>query len=298
MRDRLSARLGEHHLTLLKNLPGIARAGIAVGIAVGAHGDDFKVAIRIMRQGGSERIIREFLQTLDPRWLDIKHIGGVHAAGLRLTHGASLSHYLDGAGTLACEVFDAATRDRMLLSNNHVLAFDNRAVRNDEVIHPGQDEGGSRDAGIVGFFERCIHLSFNAGENFVDAAVARVKDGVEIALPTHPGYVYTPEAVEQASRQDVVYKVGNRSGFTTGRITAVDVDQLSVAYGDGYAEFFDQIEVNGDIGNFAWKGDSGSLLIDKRSSCATGLLFAVNGKGVAYANPIGRVLEKLSITLQ
>jgi len=60
--------------------------------------------------------------------------------------GVSVGHYAISAGTLGAVVRDLTTGEKMILSNNHVLANSNDAREGDPIYQPGpHDGGGSSD---------------------------------------------------------------------------------------------------------------------------------------------------------
>jgi hypothetical protein len=68
-----------------------------------------------------------------------------------------------------------------ILSNNHVLANENRGQKGDDILRPGAiDDGQNPTDGIATLadFVRFKRL----GANLVDAATAAVKEGVEADL--------------------------------------------------------------------------------------------------------------------
>ena len=110
----------------------------------------------------------------------------------------------------------------------------------------------------------------------------------------------------EALGAEQVEKVGRTTGITQGRITAIELDDVVVGYGEqlGELRFDNQIEVEGTgTGPFSRGGDSGSLVYRLPGGEAVGLLFAgsetggENGSGLTYLNPIGTVLESLGATL-
>lgn len=79
---------------------------------------------------------------------DVVEMGVVKMLGVRTTRerpchpGVSIGHYQTTAGTFGAVVQDKATRDLMILSNNHVLANGSsiqevRAKAGDPVLQPG-----------------------------------------------------------------------------------------------------------------------------------------------------------------
>ncbi|MGD8807929.1 MAG: hypothetical protein PVH65_18915, partial [Chloroflexota bacterium] len=57
--------------------------------------------------------------------------------------GVSIGHYQITAGTLGVVVRDKNTNERLILSNNHVLANSNDASPGDPIIQPGAADGGT-----------------------------------------------------------------------------------------------------------------------------------------------------------
>lgn len=74
--------------------------------------------------------------------------------------GTSIGHYQITAGTLGVIVRDRTTGDRMILSNNHVLANSNDALQGDAILQPAPADGGQNPADVVATLERFIPLSF------------------------------------------------------------------------------------------------------------------------------------------
>jgi hypothetical protein len=100
-----------------------------------------------------------------------------------------------------------------------------------------------------------------------------------------------------------VVKIGRTTGRTAGRVTAFEIDNVTVQLDIGELRFDNQIEIEGESdGPSSDGGDSGSLIVgaDRR---AVALLFAgsdqggANGQGLIYANPIQSVLDALSLDL-
>ncbi len=74
--------------------------------------------------------------------------------------GVSLGHYKITAGTLGALVTDRLTGERLILSNNHVLANVNDASAGDPVLQPAPRDGGRNPADVVAHLERFIPLQF------------------------------------------------------------------------------------------------------------------------------------------
>ncbi|MFE5339520.1 hypothetical protein ACFQ80_04835 [Isoptericola sp. NPDC056578] len=217
-----------------------------------------------------------------------------------LRPGVSIAHVDVTAGTLGAFVVKADDAARYVLSNFHVLAGSPSAQVGDVVVQPGPADGGRAPQDRVGTLAQVVPLT--PGEPAtVDAALAVLDDGVEID-PTYPVGTVTTTAV--AVGGEAVAKIGRTTAHTQGRVTAIEMDDVVVGYGDelGALSFDNQIEVEGTGGAFSRGGDSGSLVY-REDGVALGLLFAgsetggADGTGLTYCNPVDAVLEALGVTL-
>ncbi|WP_454041904.1 hypothetical protein [Cellulosimicrobium sp. Marseille-Q8652] len=222
-----------------------------------------------------------------------------------LRPGVSIANVDVTAGTLGAFVrattpVEGAAADAVYaLSNWHVLAGSTAAEVGDVVVQPGPaDGGGPRDR--VGTLARLVPLSAGATQT-VDAAIALL-DEPEVD-PEYPVGRITTTA--RAEGGEAVGKIGRTTSVTAGRVTAIELDDVVVGYGDelGALRFDDQIEVESTgTGPFSRGGDSGSLVY-REDGVALGLLFAgsetggTNGTGLTYCNAIDTVLERLGVTL-
>ena len=216
--------------------------------------------------------------------------------------GASIGHHLVTAGTLGAFV---RRRDGtvLILSNNHVLANENDARRGDAVIQPGHDDGGRRPRHVVASLSDFVRLRVDRYERPRCGHRCGGRGGGRRYQPApRPGALkgLGPEVLDRGDR---VAKVGRTTGVTRGRVTAFEIDDLTVEYDLGDAQFDGQIEIEstGD-GPFSLGGDSGSLIVDGGRE-AVGLLFSGsdqggrNGLGLTYANPIHDVLRQFKVEL-
>ncbi len=132
--------------------------------------------------------------------------------------------------------------------------------------------------------------------NAVDAAIARLHDGIEYD-PRRLAGIGTLAGIGMADFDQEVTKLGCTMGLTHGRITAIELEGLVVDFeGLGVVRFDGQLEIRGDHGPFSSGGDSGSLIVNPARQ-AVGLLFAGTDAGVTYANPIDAVLNTLNMEL-
>ncbi|MGH2620625.1 MAG: hypothetical protein ACRDHG_08665 [Anaerolineales bacterium] len=240
--------------------------------------------------------------------------------------GISIGHFKVTAGTLGTAVRDRASGERLILSNNHVLANSNQANVGDAVLQPGAIDGGSPNSDTLARLERFVEIQFNQEPptcgiaklvadllnglarlvgsrhrlrviqenpqaiNRVDAAVAR---------PVNPADLL-PEILDIGEVQGTlvptlgmaVRKSGRTTGYTTGQINVIDTT-VTVSYGESRTARFEGQFVTTPMSQ---GGDSGSLLVDGETPRAVGLLFAGSAQATIY-NPIQDVLEALQIDL-
>ena len=209
-------------------------------------------------------------------------------------------------GTLGGFVTLNAGGQTAILSNNHVLAGENRGHRTrDRILQPGNVTFSTPEH--VATLTEYVSLLVSppgarpaAGTviyNQVDAAVAELVSGVAFGqnyLAAHA--LPNPSGTAAPRVGDKVFKVGRTTGLTRGEITAVGTTVGPVGYEPGDCWFQNQFEIVGDDGvMFSDHGDSGSLVVSTTGE-VVGLLFA--GDGVhTYANPIDDVLSKLNCSL-
>ncbi|NDL57105.1 hypothetical protein [Phytoactinopolyspora mesophila] len=285
---------------------------VAVGICP-LGGDEYGLAVRHSAESAAVRPFLDRARELAGGACDVRYVGGIYSLSWNaddlqkrarpLRPGVSIAHHDVTAGTLGAFVVprDDPDDDRIqVLSNNHVLANSDHGLAGDVVLQPGPADDGTDPADRVGVLDRIAPLQRDAS-NVVDAATARLDDGVEIDDVYPSGAIITWSDIVASSE---VEKVGRTTGRTAGRVSAFEVDGLVIQFPDGPLEFHGQIEVAGDAsGPFSAGGDSGSLVYQPAQLDALGLLFAGSeqggpgGFGLTYCNPIGAVLDALGVRL-
>jgi hypothetical protein len=223
--------------------------------------------------------------------------------------GISIGHYQITAGTLGCLV--QRNGQVFILSNNHVLANSNAAQLGDAILQPGPHDGGS-SADQIGTLEQFVPIGFNEsspgclpsllrlfgaarptinepGNNTVDCAIAKPlsddlvnPDILNIGIPT---------GVATAGLGTPVQKSGRTTGFTSDRITQIDVT-VSVNYGGGKLAVFKNQLMAGAMSS---GGDSGSAVLDMDKK-VIGLLYA-GSDTTTIMNPIQFVLDALQVQM-
>jgi hypothetical protein len=240
--------------------------------------------------------------------------------------GVSIGHYRITAGTLGTVVRDANTGQVLILSNNHVLANSNEANLGDPILQPGPVDGGKLGRDEIGTLLRFVPIDFNLdggscpwaelyadfgnavaqvfnsqhrvktytfnpqAVNYVDAAVATPYSGSD--LDPHIVNIGVVNGIVPAFLGQEVRKTGRTTEYTEGKIELVDAT-VQVQYGAGKIATFEKQLISGYMSK---GGDSGSLLVEKNSLRAVGLLYAGSDQVTIY-NPIQFVLDALEITI-
>lgn len=313
-----------------ENVVGV---GIGYKEASGKRLDELCITVMVRKKLPLEALP---ISALIPRELegiktDVIEVGDLRALQARtdrwrpIPGGVSIGHYLITAGTMGCVVRDRSSGERLILSNNHVLANSNEAKVGDPVLQPGVADQGDIASDTVAHLARYVSISFNVEPptcniaqslvaflnkiaqilgsghrlevykknleaiNSVDAAVARPLMGVEILDEIlEIGVVGGTSPAKLGMR---VRKSGRSTGFTTGQITILDAT-VDVNYSDKVARFDDQIVTTG----MSAPGDSGSLLVADNALLAVGLLFAGSEQATIF-NPIQTVLDSLQVLI-
>jgi hypothetical protein len=197
------------------------------------------------------------------------------------------------AGTLGCLVTDGS--GRFILSNNHVLADENALPLGSPIFQPGLLDNGNASTDKVARLSKFVTIKKLPAKNEVDCAIAAVLTQNLCSpkfLPKVSLGSTTPIAAAVGMK---VHKHGRTTGYTRGQVVDIAAD-VNVGYDFGTARFIDQIIVIGDSGSFSDSGDSGSLIVDRKTKKATGLLFA-GSSSHTIANHIENVLSQLGVTL-
>ena len=274
---------------------------------------DYRLAVRLQDRALERSELVNSIAARAKGEVDVRYVGRIRARAKPwyrskqrpLLIGSSTGFLASGfimAGTLGCFVRSGSSTALYMLSNNHVLADENRYPKGGSIVQPGALDGGSPTADRVAKLTRFVRL--DPGQtNFVDCAIAKLNSTVQADVHKLKGIGTLTGQRSDLQVGDVVHKVGRTTGVRHGRVTAFELDGVAVEYDIGVISFDNQIEIEG-AGNrsFSDAGDSGSLIVDDLMRAAA-LLFAggdhggSNGKGLTYANPIGAVLQALKVKL-
>jgi len=276
---------------------------VAVGIAH-AGGNEYQLAIRARKENAAAVREIERARAMAAGEIDVKFTGAITArpgavvaAATPLAIGASVGHFSSTAGTLCCFAKNAAG-GLGFISNNHVLAFEDRGNDGDAILHPGPVDGGTTANDVVAKLVAPYPL-LHPGIPKVDCAFALLEPGITFdglaltggnRLDPRPAFIQNRAAVE---------KIGRTTGRTSGIVSAFELENLVVDYSSGLeVTFADQIEIeSASSGLFADAGDSGSIVFDAFFQ-PIGVVFATaTARGLTYANPLQTVLDALGVEL-
>lgn len=328
------SRVKEAQKSALLAKPNVVGVGLGYKETQGKRTDELVLVTLVARKVPPAALTPEMMvpRMIDGVKTDVIEVGEIRALQARTDRwrpapgGVSIGHYQITAGTLGCIVRDRLSGDRLILSNNHVLANSNDASPGDVIIQPGAADGGSSGPDTIAHLERFHPIEFTTqpgtcgvastyasignaiarllgsqhqlisvqanpqATNQVDGAVARpVDDGDVLDEILEIGVVSGTLPPELGMP---VRKSGRTTGLTTGEITVLEAT-VNVSYGGSRVAQFDNQLV---MGPMSQGGDSGSLIVAGGELKAVGLLFA-GSEQTTIANPIQAVLNSLNVDL-
>lgn len=327
--DEIRKILGTNHKDLLKRANVVA-TGIGYKLTSGTKTDRLSIVCSVTdKKPRSKLTSQDQVPTaIDGTPTDVVQTGIIRALEAPTDRfrpapgGASVGHVGITAGTLGCWVIKNG--QKVILSNNHVIANSNSAEIGDAILQPGPHDGGKFPQDHIANLTQFIPISFpgtpsdcqfantvvsvlNSGckaissntryqavkvqaeSNLVDAAIATPLDAADVKDEILN--IGTIEGTVKGELGMAIKKSGRTTGFTTGIIEQVDVT-ANVQYGAGkIALFSDQLLA----GAMSQGGDSGSAVLDE-SNRLTGLLFA-GGDSTTIINRIENVFSALGVSL-
>jgi hypothetical protein len=323
------AQIKRAHAAKLLDSKNVVACGVGFKETDGRFTDEPCVVVSVSKKLPKSQLTPQDLvpQTLGSVRTDVQEMGVFRALQTKTREkhrpampGISCGHVHVSAGTFGCLV--QRGNQLFILSNNHVLAHTNKASKGDPIIQPGQYDGGTTPDQIAtleewvplklgaqestckwakavvgvlnvlaqtfGSSSRVAALQQSLAENVVDCAIAR---------PLYPDlvtpgilHIGMPRGVGVGALGMAVQKTGRTTGYTTGRITQVDVT-VQVDYDGHMVQFVDQFMATG----MSAGGDSGSAVLDMNRN-VIGLLFA-GSELATLINPIQPVLNALNVTI-
>jgi Peptidase family S64 len=210
--------------------------------------------------------------------------------------GCSVGFRIPGDEFVMCGTFGAVVktaRKVFILSNNHVLADENRLPIGSRIFQPALMDGGSIQRDQIAKLTRFIRLKPNRS-NRIDAAIAEALN--KNLLDKELLHIGAPKGTAQAELDMMVHKFGRTTSYTLGRIHSIDTDVI-VEYETADFTFDNQIIIRGSNNTmFSDSGDSGSIILQRGTNKAVGLLFGGSSTHT-IANHIRNVLRSLRVRM-
>jgi hypothetical protein len=321
----------KENLLAMQNVVGV---GVGYQVKGGEQTSNYAIVVMVSRKLPLPALAPNAIlpKNVDGIIIDVIEVGELRALQARTDRwrpapgGISIGHYKITAGTFGAIVRDRSSGERLILSNNHVIANSNDADPGDQVLQPGPIDGGSPDVDTIAHLDRFCPIEFatepgtcdiadtyaslgNAiagllgsqhrvntqqadpqAVNLVDAAVAKpVNDSQVLDEILEIG---TIEGSEEGILGMSVRKSGRTTSFTTSQINLINAT-VDVNYGSDRTARFENQLVSGPMSQ---GGDSGSLLVAGESQHAVGLLFAGSNQSTIF-NPIQAVLDCLEVVI-
>ena len=200
--------------------------------------------------------------------------------------GISIGHKSTTAGTFGFVVLDKNTKQRLILTNNHVAANFNRAALEDHIYQPGPFDGGTEDD-TIGILLK--YREVTSDNNLIDGAVVRPDNDSDI-FDEILG-IGKVSGAEEARPEMTLRKSGRTSGITGG--TVLDINATIAIDGApfGRTVFRDQIVTTA----MAFPGDSGSVSVSENNR-AVGLISA-GSDTITIHNKIRNVARLLNVDI-
>jgi S1-C subfamily serine protease len=210
--------------------------------------------------------------------------------------GCSIGFRAPGDAFVMAGTFGAVVKDRKgmyILSNNHVIADENRLPVGSPIFQPGFLDGGKPATDQIATLTKVRLLRKNAF-NKIDAAIAKVLKPSLISKEIL--FIGPPKGTATAKFDMIVHKFGRTTSYRAGRVTSIETD-VNVEYDTGIFKFENQIIITGLSGQmFSDSGDSGSLILERGTNKAVGLLFA-GSPSHTIANHVSDALKPFKVTL-
>ena len=198
------------------------------------------------------------------------------------------------SGTLGSLLTDGT--NRYILSNNHILALQDKAVAGQAISQPGLIDNGCRAATTVANFTTAPPLGSN-----VDAAIAQLIPGTMDSTGFIEDIGVINRTIVDPTVGLAVAKSGRTTGFTTGTIASTNTSvkiqyQVNCNQGKKYTIVYtNQVIINSST--FSAGGDSGSLIVTNNGSFNPVALLYAGSSSTTIANPIREVITKVGAAL-
>jgi hypothetical protein len=220
---------------------------------------------------------------------DVQQIGKIrpqiNKRSSPLTSGFSVGNDSD-TGTLGALVRKGGKL--FILGNSHVLARSGKGKVGDDIFFPGERDT-SGELRKVGELSKIF--PFKKGDDFLnemDVALAKVDGDLDDELDFSIRGAKLPLATIAPVRGMKVLIRGRTSGDSEGRIDDINFSTVIDYDGVGHVGFLNQVKCT----RYSKPGDSGAIVVDKKSGKIVGLHFAGSAEGSIFT-PITTIVKAL-----
>jgi hypothetical protein len=300
-----------HNHELLQK-QGVCGTGVGHKLVNGKPTGDHAILVFVQKKFSESGVIRKFSadelipSEIDGIPTDVIEVGRLRKQDFRSRVRPLKPGYSVGHGDITCGTiggfFTDKDGDPVLLSNNHVLACENKAQAGDLIYQPGPTDmrvaktftnwgNPVSSHPYVGTLKSFAHLNGNG--NTHDSAIMRIHDSLIKANLIDALYPTINRPISDFGDPTInmpVQKCGRTTGYTTGRVIGLNAT-FTIEYDFGNATFSDCVVLT----NMSQGGDSGSMILDMDTK-AVALLFA-GSKKVTIASPIRTVRDYYGLQL-
>lgn len=275
--------------------PEAARAveDVRIAVAVEEADEEARVALRVRKLDEATLAAIDDMRTrgVVPEDVEVEEIGPLYGFGpgdlvSPLQPGISCSHSRGQRGTVGCILKRGG--ERLILSANHVLARENRARIDDEIVQPAAGVARLRSVAKLQEFEPLTPVG-----NRMDAAVARLTVG-DVDPVLFNGKRIADVRTAPLKKGDRLIKFGQSTEERRGTMLSMASNVILAMHFANYA-FDIQIEVE-STEPFSCVGDSGALVYDE-NDLAVGIVIGGNCVNRTYVTPIALLLERFQAEL-
>ena len=183
------AAAGETSSLAVANAASLKRETPSYFLGISARGKKiYRLAVRLQDRALEKSDLVDRIAAKAKGEVDVRYVGRIRARAKPwyqskqrpLLVGSSTGFLATGfimAGTLGCFVRSGSSPALYILSNNHVLADENRYPLGGSIVQPGALDGGSATADRVAKLTRFVRLE-PGQSNFVDCAIAKLNSAI------------------------------------------------------------------------------------------------------------------------
>ncbi|NFF61710.1 hypothetical protein FDB08_02825 [Clostridium botulinum] len=189
--------------------------------------------------------------------------------------------------SIGCLVKDAADKFYILTCNHSVAKNSEHSIGVTPVVQPSPKYGGRVPRDTIATVSKFKKVTLT-GDNYIDAVICETNFSMVSSGLYSLGKI---KELEHPTIGKKVAKIGSGSGLTKGTIKSL-ATVMKINFLGKEVLFKDQIITDA----ITKPGDEGSILINRKTNAAIGLVMGQTGK-VTVCNNIGTVLQLLNVSI-